>query len=172
MGEIILIIFGVYLLFQIVVGYRRGFLKALLMLVAWILTFAIAFYGADEVKPFVIKYFPEIQGNILSDHITYIIAFIITTIIVRLIFSVILHFLNKVNDLPGIGFVNKAAGGLLGFTKGVLVIAFLLFFVSMMPLVGMTDTYNQIMSSDEKVAYMIQNNPFEEILNYSKLNNI
>ena len=51
-------------------------------------------------------------------------------------------------------------------------IAFLLFFVSMMPLVGMTDTYNQIMSSDEKVAYMIQNNPFEEILNYSKLNNI
>lgn len=159
MGEMILIIFGLYLLFQVIMGYHRGFLKALLKLAAWILTFTIAYYGADYIKEVVLEYVPEIQGNILSDQIAYIVAFVVTAIIIRIIFSVILHFINKVNDLPGIGFVNKVAGGVLGLTKGLLVIAFILFLISMMPMVGLTEEYNQIVSGNETVAYMVQNNP-------------
>ncbi len=160
MGEIVLIICGLYLLFQIIMGYRRGFLKALLRLAAWILTFAIAYYGADYVKEIVLEYIPEIQENILSNQIAYVIAFILTAIVIRIIFSVILHFVNRVNDLPGIGFVNKAAGALLGLTKGLLVIAFLLLLISMMPMVGLTEEYEQLVSGDETVEYMIKNNPF------------
>lgn len=160
MGEIILIVLGLYLLFQIIIGYRRGFLKSLLKLAAWILTFSIAYYGADYVKQIVLQYVPEIQGNILSDQIAYIIAFVFTAIVVRIIFSFILHFVNKVNNLPGIGFVNKAAGGVLGLAKGLLVIAFLLFFISMMPMIGLTEEYNQLVSGNETVYYLVQNNPF------------
>lgn len=160
MGEIILIVLGLYLLFQIIMGYRRGFLKSLLKLAAWILTFTIAYYGADYVKQIVLQYVPEIQGNVLSDQIAYIIAFVLTAIVVRMIFSFILHFVDKVNNLPGIGFVNKAAGGVLGLAKGLLVIAFLLFFISMMPMIGLTEEYNQLVSGNETVYYLVQNNPF------------
>lgn len=171
MGEIILIVLGVYLLFQVIIGYRRGFLKALLMLASWILTFAIAYYGAEYLKEpvikYAVKYIPQIPETFLTDQMAYIVAFIIASIAVNIIFSGILHFVNKLNDLPGIGFLNKMAGAFLGFAKGLLVIAFVLFFLSMMPKIGLESEYHQLVSEDDIIEEMIEENPIGQMLHSS-----
>ena len=43
MGEIIVAVFGIYLILQMIIGYRRGLIKSMLNLASWILTFAIAY---------------------------------------------------------------------------------------------------------------------------------
>ena len=47
MGEIIVAVFGIYLILQMIIGYRRGLIKSMLNLASWILTFAIAYKGED-----------------------------------------------------------------------------------------------------------------------------
>ncbi len=63
MGEIIVAVFGIYLILQMIIGYRRGLIKSMLNLASWILTFAIAYKGAAYFKEIVIQNVPEIQGN-------------------------------------------------------------------------------------------------------------
>ena len=55
MGEIVLGVFGLYLIFQVVMGYRRGLMKSMLNLASWILTFAIAYEGASYFKDIIIS---------------------------------------------------------------------------------------------------------------------
>lgn len=54
MGEIIVAVFGIYLILQMIIGYRRGLIKSMLNLASWILTFAIAYKGAAYFKEIVI----------------------------------------------------------------------------------------------------------------------
>ena len=55
MGEIIVAVFGIYLILQMIIGYRRGLIKSMLNLASWILTFAIAYKGAAYFKEIVIQ---------------------------------------------------------------------------------------------------------------------
>ena len=112
MGETIAIILLLYLVIQVVRGYRKGFLKSALSLAAWILTFAIAYYTADLFKGITAQYIVKQPQNFVTDQIAYVIAFALITIIVRILFGFLIHFINKINQLPGIGFVNKLAGGI------------------------------------------------------------
>ena len=50
MGEIIVAVFGIYLILQMIIGYRRGLIKSMLNLASWILTFAIAYKGAAQIE--------------------------------------------------------------------------------------------------------------------------
>ena len=51
MGEIIVAVFGIYLILQMIIGYRRGLIKSMLNLASWILTLQQAYKG---------RYFKEI----------------------------------------------------------------------------------------------------------------
>lgn len=168
MGHIILVIFGLYLFFQIIMGYRRGFIKALLMLAAWILTFTIAYYYAGYFQEPVKQFLIQRQQNIFTDQIAYVISFILVAIVLKIVFAIIIGIINKINDLPGIGFINKVAGAILGMTKGCLVIALVLFLISWMPYIGMESTYNQIKSDNQTMEYMVENNPFQKMISDQK----
>lgn len=102
MGEIVLGIFGLYLIFQVVIGYRRGLMRSMLNLASWILTFAIAYEGASYFKDIVIQNVPQIQGTIVTDQIAYMIAYIILMIVCKMIFSIIVRFINKISRIPGL----------------------------------------------------------------------
>ncbi|HJC49018.1 MAG TPA: CvpA family protein [Candidatus Anaerostipes avistercoris] len=167
MGEIILIILLLYLLIQVVSGYRKGFLHAALTLAAWILTFAIAYYAADYFKAPVAQYIMRQPQNFLTDQIAYVIAFILVTIVVRIIFSFVIRFINKINNLPGIGFINKIAGGVLGFAKGSLVIMFVCFFISLMPVIGLSSQYSQVVRPGGIMEMLVESNPFTQMLENS-----
>lgn len=164
MGETIAIILLLYLVIQVVRGYRKGFLKSALSLAAWILTFAIAYYTADLFKGITTQYIVKQPQNFVTDQIAYVIAFALITIIVRILFGFLIHFINKINQLPGIGFVNKLAGGILGFTKGFLVIMFVCFFISLMPKIGLSSKYAEIVRPGGIMEMLVEVNPFTQML--------
>ena len=72
MGEIIVAVFGIYLILQMIIGYRRGLIKSMLNLASWILTFAIAYKGAAYFKEIVIQNVPD--SGTITDRIAYMIA--------------------------------------------------------------------------------------------------
>lgn len=164
MGEIILGVFGLYLIFQIVMGYRRGLLKSMLNLASWILTFAIAYEGASYFKDIVLQNVPQIQGMVITDQIAYVISYIILVIICKIIFSFVVHFINKLSKIPGVGFLNRVAGAVLGFAKGSLVIMFIIFFISLMPHLGMQSEYDQIVGQDEVMQTIVDTNPLGQMI--------
>lgn len=164
MGQIILGVLGLYLVFQVVMGYRRGLIKSMLNLAAWILTFAIAYQSAGSFQGMVLKYVPEIQGTILTDQIAYLIAFTVIVILCKMIFSIIIRIINKINNIPGVGLINRAAGGILGLAKGFLVIAFVLFFISLMPYVGLNRQYQQAVGGSPMLQQMVRENPIQKMM--------
>lgn len=164
MGEIVLGVFGLYLIFQMFMGYRKGLIKSMLNLASWILTFAIAYEGASYFKDIVIQNVPQIQGTIITDQIAYLISYMILVIICKLIFSIIIRFVNKANKIPGVGFINRLSGALLGLAKGSLVIMFCVFFISLMPHVGMQTQYDQIIDGNEILETMVETNPLGQMI--------
>lgn len=164
MGEIVLGVFGLYLIFQTVMGYRRGFLKSMLNLASWILTFAIAYEGAAYFKDIVIENVPQIQGTIVTNQIAYVISYMVLVIICKILFSIAVRFINKISKIPGVGFLNRMAGALLGLAKGSLVIMFLIFFISLMPHLGMQTEYDQIVGGSEIMQTMVDTNPLGEMI--------
>ena len=164
MGEIVLGIFGLYLIFQVVIGYRRGLMRSMLNLASWILTFAIAYEGASYFKDIVIQNVPQIQGTIVTDQVAYMISYIILMIVCKMIFSIIVRFINKISRIPGVGFINRVAGAVLGLIKGSLIIMVLMFFISLMPHVGMESEYAQIVGGSEVMQTMVETNPLEQMI--------
>lgn len=164
MGEIVLGIFGLYLIFQVVIGYRRGLMRSMLNLASWILTFAIAYEGASYFKDIVIQNVPQIQGTIVTDQIAYMISYIILMIVCKMIFSIIVRFINKISRIPGVGFINRVAGAVLGLIKGSLIIMVLMFFISLMPYIGMQTEYDQIIGGSELMQTMVDTNPLGEMI--------
>lgn len=164
MGEIVLGIFGLYLIFQVVIGYRRGLMRSMLNLASWILTFAIAYEGASYFKDIVIQNVPQIQGTIVTDQVAYMISYIILMIVCKMIFSIIVRFINKISRIPGVGFINRVAGAVLGLIKGSLIIMVLMFFISLMPHIGMQTEYDQIIGESELMQTMVDTNPLGEMI--------
>lgn len=66
MGEIIVAVFGIYLILQMIIGYRRGLIKSMLNLASWILTFAIAYKGAAYFKEIVFKMYQKSRERLLQ----------------------------------------------------------------------------------------------------------
>ena len=164
MGEIVLGIFGLYLIFQVVIGYRRGLMRSMLNLASWILTFAIAYEGASYFKDIVIQNVPQIQGTIVTDQVAYMISYIILMIVCKMIFSIIVRFINKISRIPGVGFINRVAGAVLGLIKGSLIIMVLIFFISLMPHIGTQREYDQIIGGSELMQTMVDTNPLGEMI--------
>lgn len=164
MGEIIIAFFGIYLIFQMVIGYRRGLIKSMLNLASWILTFAIAYQGAGYFKDIVIQNVPEIQGTIITDQIAYMISYFVLMILCKIVFSAVIRFANKVTRVPGVGFINRLAGAILGLLKGSLIIMVIVFFISLMPHIGMQTEYDQIVGDSEIMQTMVETNPLEQMI--------
>lgn len=92
------------------------------------------------------------------------IAYLILMIICKMIFSVIVRFINKVSRIPGVGFINRVAGAVLGFVKGSLIIMVLMFFISLMPHIGMQTEYEQIIGGSEIMQTMVDTNPLGQMI--------
>lgn len=164
MGEIIVAVFCIYLIFQMFIGYRRGLIKSMLNLASWILTFAIAYEGASYFKDIVIQNIPEIQGTIVTDQIAYMISYMILMILCKIVFSAMIRIVNKVTRIPGVGFINRIAGACLGLIKGSLIIMVIVFFISLMPHIGMQSEYEQMVSGSEIMQTLVETNPLEQMI--------
>ena len=159
MGQIILIVLLLILIFDTIRGFKRGFLISLLLLATWLFTFAIAYSAADTVKQYVIQMFMKSEQNILTDQLAYFIAFALIVLVLKAVFSILVGVISKFGDLPVIGWFNHFFGGVLGFVKGIIVISFLLFAIYLCQYIGFKQEYNEIMQTSSLLQFMAENNP-------------
>ena len=76
----------------------------------------------------------------------------------------VIRLANKVTRVPGVGFINKVAGAALGLIKGSLIIMVVVFFISLMPHVGMESEYAQIVGGSKVMQTMVETNPLEQMI--------
>ncbi len=90
------------------------------------------------------------------------IAYMGLMIVCKIIFSVVIRLANKVTRVPGVGFINKVAGAALGLIKGSLIIMVVVFFISLMPHVGMNPNMLRSLAEVKLCRQWWKQNPLEE----------
>ena len=115
-----LAIIGVVLIFAII-GIIRGFIKEVLSLTSWILSFWVAFTFAESVS-YVLE--PYIETPILR----VVAAFAALFVCSLLLLTIISFLLHKMLSVSGIKGTDRALGGLFGGLKGLVIIAALMLF--------------------------------------------
>lgn len=118
------IILGVFLLIGVIRGLKTGFIRTITSLLAWI----VGIYVAIHFSYFLLDYLEEyLSWNAETLNIT---AFILTLIIVVILFSIIGQFLTQLSKLLALGLLNRLLGGVFGLLKSALILSVLLMFVS------------------------------------------
>jgi membrane protein required for colicin V production len=115
-----LAIIGVFLIFAII-GFVRGFVKEVLSLTSWILSFWVAFTFAEPASDL---FGPYIDAPILR----IVSAFAALFICSLLLLTIISYLLHKLLSVSGIKGTDRALGGLFGGLKSLVIIAVLMLF--------------------------------------------
>lgn len=115
-----LAILGAVLLFAII-GIVRGFIKEVLSLTSWILSFWVAFTFADQASLFFESW---IDAPLLRLVAAFATLFVCTLLLLTII-SFLLHKLLSVSAIKG---TDRVLGGVFGAAKGLVLIAALMLF--------------------------------------------
>ncbi len=107
-------------IFSSLIGLSRGFVKEFLSLIKWILSLYIAFISFEKTKIILSSFLKDTE---ILDLIAAISAFLLTFLILSLIFN----FLSKFLSLKGIGFIDKSLGFLFGLLR--MIFIFCLIFI-------------------------------------------
>ncbi len=121
---LILIIIGVFLL----KGLLRGLMKELCSLVGLIVGSLLAFRFHGPLAEAMVDAFS------LPASVCVVLAFLIIFLTILLVFALIGHLLSKYVKLLYVGGLNRVAGGIFGMVQGVLVLAVVMFGLSVSPL--------------------------------------
>ncbi len=121
-----------YLIFAFLIGttirgYFRGLIRCLLDIVAVLIAVFASFYWYRDVSK-IIAGFIKIPENALN-----ILSFVILWVGIMFVFFVIGNFIHKMIGMSVFGMINSLGGAVFGFAKGLLIIWFVLFFGSMLP---------------------------------------
>ena len=121
-----------------ILGFRKGFIKALASLAALILGFYLAVVFSDFAAGWMIKYVDIRHRRI------FIIAFILTFVAVVLLVSLLGRALDKIASLALLGIINRFLGLLFGILKGAFIMSvFILLF-------NMIDNKEHILKAEVK----------------------
>jgi membrane protein required for colicin V production len=117
-----ILILGFISLF-VINGYRKGFIISLATFAALILGIYLAVHFSNFIQ------------NILQEHFhpskTWlpVLSFTATFLIVMILVFIVAKLMEKLFDVVGMGFLNKLAGAVLGFIKGVILASIVLFII-------------------------------------------
>ena len=114
-----------------------------------------------------VKSFAEYAGSFLAKLIVNIVAFLCTFLIVTIILRAIIFALDIIAELPGLGFLNHLAGGVIGVAGALIIVWFLFVLVTLLyttvlgrevyeviqvePILKMIYDYNPIMKLATKI---------------------
>ncbi len=116
------LILGFIVLFAIN-GFRKGFIISLASLAALVLGIYLAVHFSNYIQVLLDDNFHP------SKTWLPILSFIATFLAVVIIVLVVAKVMEKIFDVVGMGFLNKLAGALLGFAKGVVYASIILFII-------------------------------------------
>lgn len=115
-----LAILGVILVFA-VIGIVRGFIKEVLSLASWILSFWVAFTFAEPTS---YLFEPYIDAPLLR----LVSAFAALFVVTLLLLTIISYLLHKLLSVKGIKGTDRVLGGMFGAVKGLVIVAALMLF--------------------------------------------
>ncbi|MBT0607088.1 CvpA family protein [Aequorivita echinoideorum] len=131
------VIIGVILIIAFFMGFSKGLLRALASLVGIVVGVYCALFFREPVGDYLIRWFDW------SADTTSAVAFILTLVLVMILFSILGRILTKVADFAMLGIFNKIFGGIFNVLK----YSFLLSVVFM--LVNSSESY-RILSDTER----------------------
>lgn len=132
--NLILLIPVIYLVIETILGYRRGLIKSVLLLISWILSFGGSIL---LVREFAMKssnieqfagFFEQFVGSELASMASLIFLFLILMVMIKIFCHIIIRFSGIISDIPVVGTINKILGAVFGLLKGGIAV-FLVFLV-------------------------------------------
>lgn len=123
-------------------GFRKGILKALASLIGLVAGVYGAMYFSDYARVYVERWFDW------SDDLTSLASFLITFMLIMLVFSILGRILTKVADFAMMGIFNKLFGGVFNALKFAFLISVIFMFVNA------SEEYS-ILSPDKREASML-----------------
>lgn len=114
----------IYLIIETILGYKRGLVKSVLLLVSWIVSIAGSvlmvreFASANEKLTDFAANFNGIVGPEFSTMAALVFVFIILVIMIKIFCHIIIHFSGVISDIPVVGTINHILGALFGLLKG------------------------------------------------------
>ncbi|SRX72630.1 CvpA family protein [Aequorivita antarctica] len=118
------IVIGIIFIIAFFVGFSKGFLRSLASLIGIVVGVYCAMFFSDYVKVYLENWF-----NWSADT-TQVLAFVITFLLIMILFSLLGRVLTKVADLAMLGIFNKLFGGIFNVLKFAFLISVVFMFVN------------------------------------------
>ena len=142
------IVLSVLFLVSLVIGYKKGFVSALL---TWVGLFASVLM--------ILRYSPMVQAGIMirfdfSPIISALIAYLLVFILIMVLFAIVNILINYLIRFTNLNFINKLFGAIFGFLNMVVMLIVILFFINYMPFLA---RYNEFLMNSvilNEIAYI------------------
>ncbi|WP_164905229.1 CvpA family protein [Aequorivita ciconiae] len=118
------IVLGLILIIAFFMGFRKGFLRVLASLIGLVAGVYCAVFFSGYVADYLVRWFDW------SSDINRIAAFVITLVLVVLLFALLGRVLTKVANFALMGFLNKFMGGILNVIKTAFLISVIFMLVN------------------------------------------
>jgi len=142
------------------VGFLKGFVKTATPIVSSLLTFLVLFILKDWGFAFLFKWVFFQSGNILPRIVVVILVFILGS----LMFRAIIKALNILTKIPLVKGANKILGIIFGAIEGLIIVWFILYFVSVFKTTGFGITGLEAVSKNEILLYLYKYNLVEQYM--------
>ncbi len=127
-----------FLMLSTVLGVVRGFVHMVMALVGWVIAFFASRHFADTVS----VYLAPID---LEDISRYAVAFVLIFIVTLLVLDVLTMLLKRFINSTGLGYLDHFLGGMLGLTRGIILVILFTVFMSLTP-TNEADAWNNFIS--------------------------
>lgn len=118
------IVIGIILIVAFIIGFKKGLLLALASLVGLVVAVYCAMFFSGTVEVYLIKWFDW------SHDINTVASFLVTFLLIMLVFSLIGRLLTKVADFAMLGIFNKLMGGVFNVLKYAFLVSVVFMFVN------------------------------------------
>lgn len=148
-------------------GYSRGLVRQSIHLVGFIASYFLAFKFYDDLAPIIQQWFPLTQfeqynnfsfvaESMAVDKLIYnAISFAIIFFGTKIGLTIVGHLLHLVASVPGISFINRWGGLLLGFLEVTLLLIIAVNVLAVLP----WEKGNELLSESVLATYMIEQVP-------------
>ena len=146
----------IFLILGIMAGFRRGFIKQVVLLVGLVAILVLSFYLKNPVATFLYKHLPFFKFNgifkgvsILNILLYEVIAFLLVFSILYLILRIVLKITGLIESLLKatiiLGFVSKILGGIVGLIESYIII-FIILFITTQPFVNLSGVEDSLIA--------------------------
>lgn len=127
------------------IGYRRGFIRQLVSMLGMVVAALAAYLFYDDLAPLTGRFIPVetfasypkyeflVKSLRLDRYAVNVISFAIVFFVVKLVLNYAGHVLNAIAKIPGLNFMNRLAGALLGLSEAAVIILAFVYILTILP---------------------------------------